>query len=92
MLFLLYVYIVAAISFLQSEFMVIENEEFVKVDLVRSGDLMSKVVVLIGTDPYRGSATGTFLIIHNFIIHYPDITQYISSCYHYFIPYSENGL
>ena len=48
----------AAISFSQSEFMVIENEEFVKVDLVRSGDLMSEVVVLIGTDPYRGSATG----------------------------------
>ena len=58
MLFLLYVYTVAAISFSQSEFMVIENEEFVKVDLVRSGDLMSEVVVLIGTDPYRGSATG----------------------------------
>ena len=58
MLFLLCLYIVAAISFSQSEFMVIENEEFVKVDLVRSGDLMSEVVVLIGTDPYRGSATG----------------------------------
>ena len=54
--------IVATISFSQSEFMVIENEEFVKVDLVRSGDLMSEVVVLIGTDPYRGSATGNKIL------------------------------
>ena len=72
MLFLLCVYIVAAISFSQSEFVVIENEEFVKVDLVRSGDLMSEVVVLIGTDPYRGSATGNKIQcshIINFIIH-----------------------
>ena len=52
---------VATVSFSQSEFVVIENEESVKVELVRSGDISSEVTLLIGNDPYRGSATGIYL-------------------------------
>ena len=50
----------ATVSFSQSEFVVIENEELVEVELVRSGDISSEVTLLIGNDPYRGSATGTY--------------------------------
>ena len=38
--------------------MVRENEGVVKVELVRSGDTSSEVVVLIGNHPYYGSAAG----------------------------------
>ena len=51
----------ATVSFSQSEFVVIENEEFVEVELVRSGDISSEVTLLIGNNPYRGSATGIYL-------------------------------
>ena len=51
-------YLVARISFSQSEFMVVENEEVVRVELVRSGDTSSEVVVLIANQPYQGSAAG----------------------------------
>ena len=53
-----YFYLVARISFSQSEFMVVENEEVVKVELVRSGDTSSEVIVLIANQPYQGSAAG----------------------------------
>ena len=48
----------ATISFSQSELTVRENEGVVKVELVRSGDTSSEVVVLIGSHPYSGSAAG----------------------------------
>ena len=53
-----YFYLVARISFSQSEFMVMENEEVVKVELVRSGDTSGEVIVLISNQPYQGSAAG----------------------------------
>ncbi|CAI8023305.1 Sushi domain-containing protein 2, partial [Geodia barretti] len=46
----------AIISFSQSEFTVLENEEFARVKLVRSGDISREAVVLIGSDPYKGDA------------------------------------
>ena len=49
---------VATISFSQSEFTVLENEEFSRVELVRSGDISREAVVLIGSDPYKGDAAG----------------------------------
>ena len=48
----------ATISFSQSEFTVIENEQIVRVELVRSGDISTEAVVLIGSDPYKGNAAG----------------------------------
>ena len=48
----------ATISFSQSEFTVLENEEFARVKLVRSGDISREAVVLIGSDPYKGDAAG----------------------------------
>ena len=50
--------IVATVSFSQSTFIVAENAKVVTIDLVRSGDTSSEVVVLIGSHPYKGSATG----------------------------------
>ena len=47
----------AIISFSQSSFDVVENETVIVVDLVRSGDTTSEVVVLIGSHPHQGSAT-----------------------------------
>ena len=51
-------FIVATISFSRLEYTVIENEERVGVELVRSGDVFREAVVLIGTNPYKGSAMG----------------------------------
>ena len=50
--------IVATISFSKSNYKVIENEGVVKINLLRSGNTSTEAVVLIGTHPYRGSATG----------------------------------
>ena len=50
--------VVATISFSQLEYTVIENDEFVMVEIVRSGDVFREAVVLIGTNPYKGSAMG----------------------------------
>ena len=50
--------LVATVSFSQSKFNVMENEEVVTIQLVRSGDTSIEAVVLIGTHPYKGSATG----------------------------------
>ena len=55
--------IVARISFSQSEFMVKENEEVIRVELVRSGDTSMEVIVLIASHPYEGSAAGIGMII-----------------------------
>ena len=52
------VLLVATVSFSQSTFMVKENAKVVTIDLVRSGDTSSEVVVLIGSHSYKGSATG----------------------------------
>ena len=52
----------AIISFSQSSFDVVENEAVVVIDLVRSGDTTSEVVVLIGNIPHQGSATGVFRV------------------------------
>ena len=49
----------ATISFSEATYTVIENEEDVTVELVRSGDVSKEVVVLIGSHPYRGTAAGT---------------------------------
>ena len=48
----------ATISFSRLEYTVIENEELVRVELVRSGDVFREAVILIGTNPYKGSAMG----------------------------------
>ena len=48
----------ATISFSQSSFVVAENAKVVTIELVRSGDTSSEVVILIGSHPYKGSATG----------------------------------
>ena len=42
--------------------MVAENAKVVTIDLVRSGDTSSEVVVLIGNHPYDGSATGMIML------------------------------
>ena len=55
-------YLVATISFSQSSFDVVENEAVIVIDLVRSGDTTSEVVVLIGNLPHQGSATGLFRV------------------------------
>ena len=52
----------ATISFSQSSFDVVENEAIIVIDLVRSGDTTSEVVVLIGSHPYQGSAIGLFRV------------------------------
>ena len=52
----------AIISFSQSSFDVVENETVIVIDLVRSGDTTSEVVVLIGSHPHQGSATGLFRV------------------------------
>ena len=52
----------AIISFSQSSFDVVENETVIVVDLVRSGDTTSEVVVLIGSHPHQGSAIGLFIV------------------------------
>ena len=49
---------VATISFSQSKFTALENEEFARVELVRTGDISREAVVLIGSDPYKGDAAG----------------------------------
>ena len=50
--------LVARVSFSQSKFNVMENEKVITIELVRSGDTSTEAVVLIGTHPYKGSATG----------------------------------
>ena len=54
--------LMATISFSQSSFKVVENEAVIVVDLVRSGDTTSEVVVLIGSHHHQGSATGLFRV------------------------------
>ena len=55
----IYVFLlVARVSFSQSKFNVMENGKAITIELVRSGDTSTEAVVLIGTHPYKGSATG----------------------------------
>ena len=54
---------VATISFSKSTYKVAENEEAAVIEIVRSGNIETEVVVLIGSHTYQGSATGKFLII-----------------------------
>ena len=51
----------ATISFSQSSFKVVENEAVIVIDLVRSGNTTSEVVVLIGSHTHQGSAVGVFM-------------------------------
>ena len=46
------------ISFSRSDYMVMENETVLRVEIIRSGNTSSEDVVLIANQPYRGSATG----------------------------------
>ena len=39
-----------------------ENEGVATVELVRSGDTSREVVVLLGSHPYRGTATGMLIV------------------------------
>ena len=52
----------ARVSFSQSSFKVVENEAAIVIDLVRSGDTTSEVVVLIGSHPHQGTAIGLFRV------------------------------
>ena len=52
----------AIISFSQPSFDVVENEAVIVIDLVRSGDTKSEVVVLIGSHLHQGSAIGLFRV------------------------------
>ena len=70
----------ATISFSQLEYAAIENDDYARVELVRSGDVSSEVVVLIGSNPYKGSAMGNEFCCHvmicTYVFMYSEIIEY----------------
>ena len=55
-------HLVTTISFSRSEYMVMENETTLRVEIIRSGNISREDVVLIANQPYRGSAKGMIIL------------------------------
>lgn len=64
--FSFFLHAVATVSFSAATYTIVENEGMVSISITRGGDTDSVAVVLVATDIFQGSASGTGFVSLSF--------------------------